>query len=154
MAAMILLIHFIGKIAVDFQNEKIQEAWRDVQIGVLHRQNQRAMAMEESKARQAAAAEQELHQLQTRHQHLDGRISALRKEFDDSLLSLEYGTKILSEDLDEKIRENKKTLPCLGPRAHWLDCQKKYAVDSRPCDAYLDTLEKCVTDAIVKIVSS
>ncbi|KAL7579969.1 hypothetical protein ACA910_004964 [Epithemia clementina (nom. ined.)] len=142
------------KIALDFQNEKINEAWREVQLGVLQRQHQRAQVMNEATERQNAVVARELKELQARHQQLDTRIDSLRKEFDDGLLSLEYGTKILSVDLDEKIRQNIKTLPCLGPRAHWLDCQKKYALDSRPCDAYLETLEKCVTDAIVKILSS
>ena len=139
-----------GQIALDFQTEKLNEAWRGVQVSVLQRRNQRAEAMNEAMARQSAAAEGELQELQARHQHLDSQIDVLKKEFDDSLLALEYSTKLLSEDLDEKLRQHQKTLPCLGPRAHWLDCQKKYALDSRPCDAYLETLERCVTDTIVK----
>ena len=139
-----------GQIALDFQTEKLNEAWRGVQVSVLQRRNQRAEAMNEAMARQSAAAEGELQVLQARHQHLDSQIDVLKKEFDDSLLALEYSTKLLSEDLDEKLRQHQKTLPCLGPRAHWLDCQKKYALDSRPCDAYLETLEQCVTDTIVK----
>lgn len=39
---------------------------------------------------------------------------------------------------------------CLGERAHWIDCAKKYVVDTRPCDAYMDALDRCVNQTILK----
>eukprot|EP00522_Entomoneis_paludosa_P010489 CAMPEP_0172447746 /NCGR_PEP_ID=MMETSP1065-20121228/6980_1 /TAXON_ID=265537 /ORGANISM="Amphiprora paludosa, Strain CCMP125" /LENGTH=165 /DNA_ID=CAMNT_0013199113 /DNA_START=35 /DNA_END=532 /DNA_ORIENTATION=+ len=140
------------KIALDYQNEELNKAWQGVQVSILNRRNQREQAMSAALTQQKMANEEQRQIMAARHRRLDERIEALNGDFANRMAEIEHGTSMLKEDLDE-IQNKKQTLPCLGPRAHWLDCHKKYALDSRPCDAYLATLEKCVTEAIVKIVS-
>ena len=84
---------------------------------------------------------------------LDERLDRLRSDFADNAVALEYDATQLLERYD---REKKQTqlldsqpLPCLGPRAHWMDCQKKQGNFSA-CDGYLQTLQACVKEEIVR----
>ena len=84
-----------------------------------------------------------------RLQALDQKLESLSAKFDDTAVALEHDAKRLGDQY--QIRENPSAeldsipLPCLGPRAHWMDCQKKYPDDPRPCDAYATALQKCCT---------
>mmetsp|Transcript_12496 Transcript_12496/g.34692 ORF Transcript_12496/g.34692 Transcript_12496/m.34692 type:complete len:168 (-) Transcript_12496:116-619(-) len=140
------------KIALDYQNQELNKAWKGVQVSILERRNRREQAMSAALAEQRRANEEQKQIMAARHQRLDDSIHDLNQEFSARLAEIESGTSVLTDDLFD-LAQKKQTLPCLGPRAHWLDCHKKYAIDSRPCDAYLETLEKCVTEAIVKNVS-
>ena len=93
-----------------------------------------------------------------KHEQLDQTISDLNAKFIDESIALQYDASNLLEKFEIKtnnehdgIEKDSKPLPCLGQRAHWIDCQKKYAKDPRPCHSYVDELEKCVTSTISKV---
>lgn len=73
-------------------------------------------------------------------------------KFADESVALEYDSQRLAEKYiltpKEGVLLDSKPLPCLGERAHWMDCQKKYAKDSRPCISYVEALERCVNKTI------
>lgn len=86
----------------------------------------------------------------------ESAIETLNANFADISIELEHDAKVLldkfgglsAKELDDPDKES-KPLPCLGPRAHWIDCQRKYApVDSRPCNFYVQALEDCVQKTI------
>lgn len=107
---------------------------------------------EQHKAQAAVSAQ--------RHAELDQSIDDLNAEFADKSLAMRYDAEVLvhrfnasDTPLDKNhddITKDRKPLPCLGQRAHWMDCMKKYSVDPRPCNTYLDELEKCVSSTITK----
>ena len=142
-----LIFSFAEKIATDFQNEELNKVWKGVQVSILERRNQRETAMKASMEDHQNTTEQQRQIMAARHAELDDRIKSLESQFTTHLSELEQNTKIFVDELDTSVKE--KNLPCLGPRAHWLDCHKKYSLDVRPCDAYLATLEKCVNEAVV-----
>ena len=142
----------IEKIAKDLQNEEIQKAWKSVQVSVLERREARDRHVEETAAKLQESAKR-MEAWAARNAELDNRIEDLRAKFSDGRVALNYDAK----NVAEIIRQNqswKKEMPCLGQRAHWIDCQKKYALDSRPCDAYVDALERCVKEAVVTNAAS
>ena len=136
------------KIAKDFQNEEIQKAWKTVQVSVLERRAERDRHVEETAANLQGSAKQ-MEAWAARNAELDNTIEELRAKFSDGKVALDYDAKNVAEMLREN-QPSQKEMPCLGQRAHWIDCQKKYALDSRPCDAYVDALERCVKEAVVK----
>jgi exonuclease VII large subunit len=86
---------------------------------------------------------------------LDLALDEMAARFSDAAVALEYDVNVVSshnldQTKDHTKRGTNNTEPCLGPRAHWMDCVKKYAVDTRPCNAYMTALEMCVQEAIVK----
>ena len=121
-------------------------------MSILERRAERDRHVEETSARLEAATKQ-LEAWASRNTELDNRIEDLRAQFSDGKVALEYDAKNVAEVLG-KNQAWKKEMPCLGQRAHWIDCQKKYALDSRPCDAYVDALEKCVNEAVIRNVAS
>lgn len=163
------------KIIQDFQNEQLQQAWNKVQISMLERRGQRTQAELEAEA-QLQANRQAAQVAQARSAQLTQAMERLKAQFTDEAVAFEYDVKNLMQKqqgalaLGEEAQDannhhhsssissssggdenaENKALPCLGPRAHWIDCQKKYALDSRPCDSHLQALEKCVRQSILK----
>jgi hypothetical protein len=96
--------------------------------------------------------------LRQQHERIDNSIDDLNAKFADTAIALQHDANRMLEkfkipenfiqDSEGSINKDSKPLPCLGQRAHWIDCQKKYASDSRPCNAYFEALEKCVLDTI------
>jgi hypothetical protein len=88
---------------------------------------------------------------QQRMESLDTAIDEMQAKIADQLVASEYDADKLIQkfghwinaEVDDPDRDS-KPLPCLGQRAHWIDCQKKYAIDSRPCNFYVTALEECV----------
>ena len=138
----------IEKIAKDFQNEEIQKAWKSVQVSVLERREARDRHVEETSAKLQESAKR-MEAWAARNAELDNTIEDLRAKFSDGRVALDYDAKNVAEIIRQN-QAGEKEMPCLGQRAHWIDCQKKYALDSRPCDAYVDALERCVKEAVVK----
>lgn len=136
------------KIARDFQDQEIQNAWRTVQVSILDRRSERDRNVAEVSARLEAATKQ-MESWKAQNAELDNTIEDLRAKFSDGKIALDYDTRNVA-DLIQKSKPWKKEMPCLGQRAHWIDCQKKYALDSRPCDAYVDALERCVNETVLK----
>jgi len=86
---------------------------------------------------------------------VDERLDELNAKFTDLSVALKYDANSLSEKYiiksDSHATLDSRPLPCLGPRAHWIDCQKKFASDfSEPCGAYLEALENCVNETLAK----
>eukprot|EP00527_Entomoneis_sp_CCMP2396_P004454 CAMPEP_0198144814 /NCGR_PEP_ID=MMETSP1443-20131203/18685_1 /TAXON_ID=186043 /ORGANISM="Entomoneis sp., Strain CCMP2396" /LENGTH=132 /DNA_ID=CAMNT_0043808277 /DNA_START=75 /DNA_END=470 /DNA_ORIENTATION=+ len=105
------------KIALDYQNEELNNVWKGVQVSILDRRNQRDNAIKSDMAQQQLVDEQQRQLMAARHKQLDDRIAVLQSQFHDQMLEIEHGTKVFWEDLDTQVKE--KNLPCLGPRAHW-----------------------------------
>lgn len=109
---------------------------------------------------QAAQQRHQDHQLksasrQMRLTTLEERIDQQMAHFADVAIAANYDATRLGQKFGflttkeyDDINKESKPLPCLGQRAHWIDCQRKYAVDSRPCNAYVDALEACVRQTI------
>ena len=140
------------KIARDFQNEELQSAWKTVQVSILDRRSERDRHVAEVSARLQAAT-QKMEAWKAQNAELDNKIEDLRAKFSDGKVALDYDARNMADLLKEH-QPWKKEMPCLGQRAHWIDCQKKYALDSRPCDAYVDALERCVNETVVKKVTA
>lgn len=138
----------IEKIAKDFQNEEIQKAWKSVQVSVLERREARDRHVAETSAQLQESAKK-MEAWAARNADLDNTIEDLRAKFSDGRVALDYDANALAETI-RQTQPGRKEMPCLGQRAHWIDCQTKYALDSRPCDAYVDALERCVKEAVVK----
>lgn len=134
----------------EFQNQVLQEEWDKFRFSVIAQRDQRHKHMTEAalvleQRRQVAAARR-----QQRMHLLDTAIDEMNAKFADESVALEYDANALIQRFEtKKVNGVDKVRPCLGPRAHWMDCAKKYSKDTRPCDAYMDILEKCVKDAIV-----
>lgn len=116
------------KIANDFQNEELQSAWKNVQISILERRAARNRQLEETSAKLQGKAKQ-TEAWVAENEKLDVSIEELRNKFSDAKVALDYDAKNL-EDYVKAHQPWKKEMPCLGQRAHWIDCQKKYALDS------------------------
>ena len=94
---------------------------------------------------------------QQRLGRLDESAEALRARFADLSVASDYDADRLlgrygflaGREYADPGKES-RPLPCLGPRAHWIDCQKKYAPDSRPCNHYVRALEDCVRKTVGK----
>jgi hypothetical protein len=86
-----------------------------------------------------------------RNAALDDHLESLNARFTDTSIALEYDSARVQERFggEQKAETPEKVQHCLGERAHWIDCQTKYAVDSRPCNEYLSAFEKCVNKTIV-----
>lgn len=123
-----------------------------MQESILDRRSERDRRVAETSARLEAATKQ-MEAWKAQNAELDNKIEDLRAQFADAKVALDYDAKNVS-DLLQQHRPWKKEMPCLGQRAHWIDCQKKYALDSRPCDAYVDALERCVNETVVKATAS
>lgn len=140
----------------DFESKTLQEEWNRFGRSVMQQRSQRM------KETQAAI---QVHQFQiqearkVRHQRMqtiDAHLQSMEDSFEQGAQSLDdTSTKLIerygawtTKEVDDPSKES-KPLPCLGPRAHWIDCQKKYgAVDSRPCNFYVEALEECVHQAV------
>jgi K+-sensing histidine kinase KdpD len=149
----------IGDIIRDFQNQTLQEEWDKFRTSILIRRNERSRSIIETQQ----ALQQERETIATaaaqRHATLDEAIDSLNAKFADEAIALEYDTAALVQKFQTPesvagshydIMKDSKPLPCLGQRAHWIDCHKKYSTDPRPCNAYLTELEKCVMNTISK----
>lgn len=88
---------------------------------------------------------------------MDDALERMNAKFADDLVAVNYDadaalanySKSLVIKTEEEIAAKATTSPCLGPRAHWMFCAQKYSHDTRPCDAYMAVLEKCVSEAIM-----
>jgi hypothetical protein len=152
----------------DFSNQVVQEEWTKFRATVLNRQHERSQHLSQAAQQQQREREVLNLQRQQRVQALDARIDDLNATFSDAAVALEYDAKALYRKFEtagalpeqtSTSQSQKKqvaaaaaaAVPCLGPRAHWMDCAIKYRVDTRPCDAYLATLERCVQETVVKL---
>lgn len=98
-------------------------------------------------------------QQQTDHAALQQRVAALNERrdqllatFADESVSIEYDIHRLEEKYLGLPEETPPVDFCLGERAHWIDCSKKYGTDIRPCSDYLAALERCVNRTITESV--
>lgn len=142
----------------------LQEEWNKFGTSILVHRNERLQKLQQ--ATQQYQHERQLHsiQYQQRMEELDNSIDTMQATITDQLVENEYEVQkllhqyshwipsattntttndIISSDASEEVKDS-KPLPCLGERAHWIDCQKKYSVDSRPCNYYVQALEQCV----------
>lgn len=115
-------------IARDLQNEEIQSAWQNVQVSILERRAERNRQLQETSARLQGASKQ-MEAWAVRNAELDANIEELQAKFANGKVALEYDAKNVADRLKE-YQPWKKAMPCLGQRAHWIDCQKKYAMDT------------------------
>lgn len=138
----------------DFQNQAVQEEWDKFRTSVLVRRREREQAMSAAEIQLSRDREARNAERAQRMSGLDETIDGLSAKFADDAVALEYDAAALAKKYTggegRVAGSSGKVYPCLGPRAHWLDCTKKYLHDTRPCDAYLTALEKCVNEAIVK----
>jgi hypothetical protein len=151
------LIHtpHIADIVRDFHSKVLQEEWNKFGSSVIIRRNERLQELEQATAQYqhqrhlaSISRQQRMEALDTSIDEMQANITDLlvESEYDADKLIQKYGHWINAE-IDDPNRES-KPLPCLGERAHWIDCQKKYAVDSRPCNFYVSALEQCVQRAL------
>jgi len=122
---------------------------------VIQRRNERlqmmqAAAQENHQKRQAAAAQRQMRMAQ-----VEASLDRMQAKFTDDSVALEYDADRLNkkfgfQQVHDDIDKESVPLPCLGPRAHWIDCQKKFAPDNRPCNFYVQALEECVRQTIGK----
>lgn len=143
-----------AQILRDFQNQAVQDEWNKYRASILMRRNERLQHLAETtqrlqQQRQARAAD-----FNKKNALLDETIDKFQSQFHDIAVALEYDVKRASERYVFKPKEgielDSKPLPCLGERAHWMDCQKKYVEDTWPCHPYVEALEKCVNRAIAE----
>lgn len=151
----------IADILRDFQSKILQEEWNKFGTSVIIRRNERLQELEQATAQYqhqrhlaSISRQQRMEVLNTSIDEAQANIADLlaANEYDADKLIQKYGHWINAE-IDDPNRES-KPLPCLGERAHWIDCQKKYAVDSRPCNFYVSALEQCVQRALFGLSSS
>ena len=141
----------------DFQSQILQEEWNKFGMSVVRRRNERlqrleAAAQAQQQQRQAHAAARQMRMAQ-----VESSIDAMQAKFTDQSVALDYDADRLlkkygfwTEQTYDDVEKESKPLPCLGPRAHWIDCQKKYGSDNRPCNFYVQALEECVRQTIGK----
>lgn len=138
----------------DFQDKGLKEEWDKYKASVLVNRSYRAKTLASNLQQLQAQREQIQAARAPRLNELDQQIEMLNAQFNQAAEQLEHDTKRLGDQY--KLKENASAeldsipLPCLGPRAHLMDCQKKYSNDTRPCDAYVKTLQKCVNYEILK----
>jgi hypothetical protein len=134
---------------------RIQDEWNKFGTRIVQRRNERlqrlqAVVSERESQRHAILAAQ-----QERQSRVDAELDRLMATMADQTVALDYdATQLLAKygswttkEISDPDKES-KPLPCLGPRAHWIDCQTKYKADSRPCNFYVTALEECVTQTI------
>ena len=146
-----------GAIVRDFQNQVLQQEWYKFRTSVLDRRQERVMSLNEAQTALLHQRQTRLSALAQKQARLDQGINELNAKFTDTAIATEYDASRLVEKFEapekiatgnDAIDKDSKPLPCLGPRAHWIDCKKKYALDPRPCNAYVEALEKCVVNTI------
>lgn len=132
----------------------LQEEWNKFGTSLIIQRNERLQRLEERFAelqhqRHLASAAR-----QSRLASLDTALDQMQATFADQAVALEYdANKLMKQyshwlNVEVEAERDSKPLPCLGPRAHWIDCQTKYAADSRPCNFYVTALEECVQRTI------
>lgn len=140
----------------DFESQTLQEEWNRFGKSVMQQRNVRIRSTQEAVAANQQKMMQAREARQKRTESLDHHLEHLKASFVDGAKALDYDSSKLIEryggwttkEVDDPTKPS-KPLPCLGPRAHWIDCQKKYgAVDSRPCNFYIEALEECVHQTI------
>lgn len=153
----------LAAIVRDFQSQVLQEEWNKFGSGIVERRSDRVQKMQ-------AAAEQHHAQNQQRAQHSQQRMARTEASIEQSnakfadldvsvqhdarRLLQKHGIELAGEDGTDGATIDRselvsKPLPCLGQRAHWMDCQKKYySTDIRPCNDYVKALEECVSATI------
>jgi len=139
----------------DFQNAALQGEWDSFRTGILTRRNDRHAKL----AAQNAALQQQRQmrnaQSAQRTAALDERMDALNARFADGAVAATYNAQrvhdavVPAKEAAGTNSPKEKVQHCLGERAHWIDCQTKYAADSRPCNAYLSALEQCVSKTVM-----
>jgi exonuclease VII large subunit len=148
----------------DFQSKVLQEEWNKFGISVLHRRNERLQMVQEKMAENQQRRSVQAAERQLRMQSMDAALDGMRAKFADQATALSYDAEQLLQKFGAQQQQtttttaktggattadkDSKPLPCLGQRAHWMDCQKKYAADSRPCNPYVQALEECVQRTI------
>ena len=132
----------------DFSNQTLQDEWNKFRTDVLSRRHERVQKQAAALQKQQAETQARQAQDQQYIQALQEKIEAMNAEFSDKSIALQY-------DTDRALQQSSNSTAvkpishCLGERAHWIDCSTKYALDTRPCDAYLAALEACVKDTII-----
>ena len=145
----------IADIVRDFQSKILQEEWNKFGTSVIIRRNERLQELEQATAQYQQQRHLASISRQQRMEALDTSIDEKQANITDLLVANEYDADKLMQkyghwidaEIDDPNRDS-KPLPCLGERAHWIDCQNKYAVDSRPCNFYVSALEQCVQRAL------
>ena len=144
---------FAEDIVRDFQNKAVQDQWNVFRASVLGRRHDRhallLQAAQQAEAQQASRAAQ----ANERMKRLDDAIETMNAKFSDQVVAASYDADhYISQYASDAPASSKDVAvsPCLGPRAHWMFCAQKYVNDTRPCDAYLAVLERCVQDAIIQ----
>ncbi len=145
----------IASIVRDFQSKILREEWNKFGTSVIIRRNERLQELEQATAQYQQQRHLASISRQQRMEALDTSIDEMQANITDLLVANEYDANKLMQmyghwidaEIDDPNRDS-KPLPCLGERAHWIDCQKKYAVDSRPCNFYVSALEQCVQRAL------
>jgi hypothetical protein len=139
----------------DFKSESLQEEWNKFGATVMDRRAQRETALykaretSELKIRTVQATQQQ------RSVGIEAATSSMESQFQrEWQASDQKATELLerygvwtTKQVDDPDKVS-KPLPCLGPRAHWMDCQQKYHPDSRPCVVYVEALEECVRQTL------
>lgn len=139
---------YIESMVNDFQNQSLQDEWNSFRTGILERRNERHGSLTTHNAALQQQRQVRAEQSKQRTAALDEKVDSLNARFADTTVALEYDADRLNSQFQAPVAQE-KVQHCLGERAHWIDCQQKYAVDSRPCNAYLVALEKCVSKRIV-----
>jgi hypothetical protein len=141
----------------DFQSQLLQEEWNKFGTSILIRRNERlqrlqAAATENQQKRHVEAAAR-----QQRMATIDAAMDEMQAKIADQTVAIDYDASQLlykfrgwTDNVNVDADKESKPLPCLGQRAHWIDCQRKYAADSRPCNFYVAALEECVQRTIGK----
>jgi hypothetical protein len=135
----------------DFQNQALQNEWNSFRSSVLTNRAERQQKLAHQNGALLQERQKRVTEVEKRNAALDNRLDSLNAKFSDISVALEYDTARVQEKFGEQKTENleKEVKHCLGERVHWMFCQQKYADDSRPCNAYLSALEKCVNKTIV-----
>ncbi|GAX14836.1 hypothetical protein FisN_29Lh044 [Fistulifera solaris] len=136
----------------DFSNQSLQEEWDKFRREVIIRRNERL------EKRNAALLEAQQRQ-QANHAAMQERLTALHERrdqllatFADESVSIRYDIQRLEETYLGVAEQTPPVDYCLGERAHWIDCSKKYGTDMRPCSDYLAALERCVNRTITESI--
>jgi predicted transcriptional regulator len=140
----------------------LQKEWDGFRTSVLSRRQERIQALSQEHAALEHQRQARTVRLKQLHERIDETIDDLNAKFADSAVALQYDANRLldkfhtpenfTQETKDSINKDSKPLPCLGQRAHWMDCQKKYSSDSRPCNAYFEELEKCVLGTISQAI--
>lgn len=124
-------------------------------MSVLSRRNERLQRLHAAVTENQQKRHVEAAARQQRMTSIDTAIDQMQAEIADQTISIDYDASQLLKKFgymtakaNDDVEKESKPLPCLGQRAHWIDCQRKYAADSRPCNFYVAALEECVTRTI------